>query len=93
MFFNINFLKIVRYIRRGVLHFNNSLKPRTIMMEYAKIILPKVSFSSDLFSKELIKCINWIEEENRVEFCRWCKNNFGHMHSKIIKDAFSGVAA
>jgi hypothetical protein len=63
------------------------------MIEYAKIILPKVSFSSDLFSKELGKCINWVEQENLEELRLWCKNNFGHMHPKIIEDAFSVIAA
>lgn len=63
------------------------------MIEYARIILPKVSYSSDLFRKELMKCIHWIEEENIEELFQWCKNNFGHIHPKIIEEAFSNVAA
>ena len=46
------------------------------MLEYAKIILPKVSFSKDLFRKELNKCIGWLEEEQVYELYKWCNENF-----------------
>jgi hypothetical protein len=46
------------------------------MLEYAKIILPKVSFSKELFMKELNKCINWVEKDQLNELFAWCSENF-----------------
>jgi hypothetical protein len=34
-------------------------------MEYAKTILPRVSFSETLFKKELIKCMGWMKPSER----------------------------
>ncbi len=63
------------------------------MIEYAKVILPKVSFSRDLFKKELIKCVNWVEVENQHEFRDWCEDNFGEMYPEILNEVFSTIAA
>ena len=46
------------------------------MLEYAKVILPKVSFSRDLFRKELTKCINWVSEAEISSLKSWCYENF-----------------
>ena len=63
------------------------------MLEYAKIILPKVSFSKDLFRKELNKCIQWVEKEELPELYSWCHKNFGKTYPDVISKAFSNVAA
>lgn len=63
------------------------------MLEYAKIILPKVSFSKDLFRKELNKCIGWLEEEQVYELYKWCNENFKEKYPKILAEAFAGIAA
>lgn len=63
------------------------------MLEYAKVILPKVSFSKDLFSKELNKCIHWVEEDQLPELFEWCFDNFNQVYPDVIDKAFSGVAA
>ncbi|KAF0239147.1 MAG: hypothetical protein FD181_532 [Prolixibacteraceae bacterium] len=63
------------------------------MLEYAKVILPKVSFSQDLFTKELIKCIGWVEENQRDELYAWCYENFNEIYPDVISKAFSGIAA
>jgi hypothetical protein len=63
------------------------------MLEYAKIILPKVSFSRELFEKELNKCINWVDTGKRTEFYAWCHENFSEMYPDIISRAFAGIAA
>ncbi len=62
-------------------------------MEYAKIILPKVSFSKDLFRKELIKCIHWVEPEQHQELYRWCIENFNHLYPDVLAEAFADIAA
>ncbi len=63
------------------------------MLEYAKIILPKVSFSRELFRKELGKCIGWVEPNQLQELSDWCFANFGAEYADILAEEFSDVAA
>ena len=63
------------------------------MLEYAKVILPKVSFSRDLFRKELTKCINWVSEAEISSLKSWCYENFLDMYPDILTKAFSMKAA
>lgn len=63
------------------------------MLEYAKIILPKVSFSRELFAKELNKCIAWVEQEEMNDFNNWCQENFKEIYPEILTAAFSDHAA
>jgi len=63
------------------------------MLEYAKVILPKVSFSKELFRKELEKCINWVEAPDLEELKDWCYDNFGEMYPEILNQAFTEIAA
>ena len=63
------------------------------MLEYAKVILPKVSFSRQLFRKELEKCINWVEAPDLRELKEWCYENFGEMYPEILNQAFTEIAA
>lgn len=59
------------------------------MLEYAKVILPKVSFSRDLFRKELGKCIKWVGESELNLLKDWCFENFLEMYPEILTKAFS----
>ncbi|GAB1451364.1 hypothetical protein MASR2M47_14200 [Draconibacterium sp.] len=63
------------------------------MLEYAKVILPKVSFSKDLFNKELNKCIGWVEQDQVRELFVWCNENFKEMYPDVLLKAFAGIAA
>jgi len=63
------------------------------MLEYAKVILPKVSFSKELFRKELNKCIGWLEQDQLKELYEWCNQNFKDQYPKILAEAFAGIAA
>lgn len=63
------------------------------MLEYAKVILPKVSFSKDLFSKELNKCIGWVGEDQVNELYIWCNENFKNIYPDVLLKAFAGIAA
>lgn len=62
------------------------------MMEYAKTILPKVSFSRFLFRKELLKCIGWMKPAERHELKQWCILTFSQQFPDILNEAFSGQA-
>jgi len=59
------------------------------MLEYAKVILPKVSFSRDLFQKELNKCINWLGDSELDYFRAWCFDNFQDLYPDILVEAFT----
>jgi hypothetical protein len=59
------------------------------MLEYAKVILPKVSFSRDLFRKELAKCISWVGESEIGNLKEWCYENFLEIYPDILTKAFS----
>ena len=63
------------------------------MIEYAKAILPKVSFSRQLFQKELLKCINWVDKGEIEDLQKWCMMNFGNLYPKVLEEAFTNSAA
>lgn len=42
------------------------------MLDYAKTILKKVSFSKELFIKEYEKFLNWLQPGEREELYQWC---------------------
>jgi hypothetical protein len=63
------------------------------MLEYAKVILPKVSFSKELFIKELHKCINWVEDNQRDELYAWCYENFNEIYPDVISSVFAKIRA
>ncbi|WP_372773841.1 hypothetical protein [Mangrovibacterium sp.] len=60
------------------------------MFEYAKVLLPKVSFSQELFRKELRKCLAWLDNDaERQALRQWCKLNFEDQYPEIQFDLFS----
>jgi len=63
------------------------------MLEYAKTILPRISFSNELFRKELTKCIGWIEPDEIDELRRWAYDTFEEQFPEILEEVFAGVAA
>ncbi len=73
-------------------YIHNVLKPEA-MMEYAKVILPKVIFSKMLFRKELRKCITWMRPDEREELKEWCDDQFRTQFPEIVKEAFEDLAA
>jgi len=63
------------------------------MLDYAKIILPKVSFSKQLFRKELTKCIDWVEPDELLELRDWCYKNFKDKYPDVLAESFDCIAA
>ena len=62
------------------------------MLDYAKIILPMVSFSKQLFRKELTKCLQWLEPTEVQELHDWCYENFKDKYSDALEEVFSFIA-
>jgi len=63
------------------------------MIEYAKTILPRVSFSETLFRKELIKCMGWMKPSEKNELKRWCLIMFYSQFPLILDEVFANIAA
>jgi len=58
------------------------------MLEYFKLILQKVSFSKDLFEKELKKALNRLMNQEIATLWSWCNLRFGHKYRVIIDRCF-----
>ena len=58
------------------------------MLEYAKIILQKVSFDSTLFEKELRKMTSEMGKEELGKLYMWCVEFFGDQYPDIIQRLF-----
>ena len=48
-------------------------------LEYAKLILQKVSFDARLFSKELKKSLSWVSHEEVPALREWVIANYKHL--------------
>lgn len=59
------------------------------MLELSKNVLSKVSFDTVLFTKELMKSINWIQPSEKILLQVWCLATFGNIYKEEIIDIFS----
>jgi len=58
------------------------------MLDYAKLILLKVSFSKKLFEKELRKALQLLKPAELIEFKTWCYQQFARLYRRILKRVF-----
>ncbi|MEM7548165.1 MAG: hypothetical protein AAF363_00715 [Bacteroidota bacterium] len=61
----------------------------TAMLQYFKTILRKVSFSRELFEKELRKAIKSLITQELEELKKWCFKEFGSKFQPILIRNFS----
>lgn len=61
------------------------------MLEYIKIILGKVSFSKELFEKELRKAIKMLVPKEVEQLKDWCYARFSHLYEDILNRNFQGL--
>ena len=62
------------------------------MLEYATIILQKVSFDSFLFEKELRKALAELNKDEPGKLYAWCMDFFGDVYPETIQRVFSNLA-
>lgn len=62
------------------------------MLEYSKLILRKVSFSRELFRKELNKSIKWLKNDEILLLQAWCILTFGDIYDDVIQETFRQLA-
>ena len=58
------------------------------MLDYTKLILRKVSFSRELFGKELRKSIKWLKKDEILLLQTWCVITFGDRYGDVIQETF-----
>ncbi len=59
------------------------------MLEYVKTILQKVSFSRQLFEKELKKAVASLVPEEVLHLKTWCYQRFGEVYEAILNRCFA----
>ena len=63
------------------------------MLEYAKLILIKVSFSKNLFEKELRKAIRSLTlADELIQLREWCYEQFAKRYRTLLDRAFAAPA-
>ncbi|MBN2350305.1 MAG: hypothetical protein JXJ22_15815 [Bacteroidales bacterium] len=63
------------------------------MLEHQKIILANISENKELFRKELLKSVKWLNPDEIIAMYHWLNMRFGTTHKKIINEVFDKVAA
>jgi hypothetical protein len=59
------------------------------MLEYFKIILSKVSFSKELFERELRKAIAALVPKEVDQLRVWCYAKFNHLYAEVLNRCFA----
>ncbi len=62
------------------------------MLDYAKIILQKVSFNKALFEKELRKALKAMLPAEITAFRVWCYQQFSRLYRRVLNRAFRQAA-
>ena len=60
------------------------------MLEHQKIVLSGVCDQKQLFRKELLKSLSWLDAKEQDALKGWVWENFYHMHSETIDEVFKG---
>lgn len=62
------------------------------MLEYTKTVLQKVSFSRELFTKELRKAFKWLQKDELVLLQAWCLATFSDTYQDIVSEVFHNLS-
>lgn len=55
------------------------------MLEHQKLVLQNVAWNQDLFRKELLKSLSWLNEEEQEQLYIWLSKNFDY-YNDIIQE-------
>lgn len=58
------------------------------MLEHQKTVLAGVSNNKQLFKKELVKSLGWLNNGELTAFTEWVKENFYQLYGDIINEVF-----
>jgi hypothetical protein len=54
-------------------------------------ILSKVSRKKPLFKKELKRSLKRMDDHERFECYKWCRNKFYHLHPDVLEEVFKDI--
>lgn len=57
-----------------------------IMLEHQKMVLKNVAYNNDLFRKELLKSLAWLNSNDLTQLRVWLRENYWNIHREIIQD-------
>lgn len=60
----------------------------SIMLEHQMHVLRAVADNRELFKKELIKSLKWLNPDQLPLFKRWVNENFHQQYPHLIENAF-----
>lgn len=60
------------------------------MLEHQMTVLKAVADNQDLFKKELIKSLDWLDLEEKSQLKSWLQENYISKYSDLINEAFPG---
>ena len=63
------------------------------MLEHQKLIIAKVSHDREMFRKEIVKTLKWVESHEIIHLHQWLKDNYGKKHAETIREIFKKIAA
>ncbi len=56
------------------------------MLEHQKMVLKNVANNDDLFRKELLKSLAWLNSHDLTKLRIWLRENYWSTHKDIIRD-------
>ena len=59
------------------------------MLELQQLTLQNLCADKELFKKELVKSIKWLQSYEIFQLRRWLKSNYSESHGDIITEVFS----
>ena len=62
------------------------------LLNYAKLILSKVSFDESLFRREIRKFLSELKGQECSLLRQWCVQEFGTVHGQLLQEEFQTVA-
>jgi len=61
------------------------------MLELQKIVLQQVSDHKELFKKELLKSLKWLNSEEIILLKEWVLNQFSYRYRDVINETFYSI--
>jgi hypothetical protein len=63
------------------------------MLEHQKILLTNSIHDKEMFRKELVKSLKWLDQFERQKLYLWLKEQFWNSYSETIESVFKMEAA
>jgi hypothetical protein len=84
-------LKLIPKIRYKILQvtFNITTMTTTNMLEHQKIILMNSVHDKNMFRKELMKSIKWLDQIEQQKLYLWLKEKFWNIYRDLIESIFN----